>query len=383
MDGDILTNEEKLKFIKANYKSTRTWELMPKEEKDLFYKEWINCLANIIPINLYKYRECNDNNISALRNKKAWFSNPSTWNDPIDVTAQYNLKKDLKILDENFDDYVLKFALRFINQYIDSFCAQKKFVEQDTVKKVYYSVFKGNDSFDPNKMITYLTPIVGDIQARQITAKTQEIFIKVFNPEFKKNITNVFEKFLVFNDIKNKFIMFSLSETYTNNHQWAMYANNGKGFCIGYEIIPKNLREASLLPELLPIYYGEKKDLLLTKLLDECLEYAIRNETLNDLINQESESLFVSFYTKNIEWMGEQEWRFSIPLINTNSNLIDFNFAKSIYLGENIEELWKQQLIEIAKEQNLKVFQRKLNKTKSNWDYEEINIKEIKNIIKI
>lgn len=81
--------------------------------------------------------------------------------------------------------------------------------------------------------------------------------------------------------------------------------------------------------------------------------------------------------------MGEQEWRFSIPLINTDSNLIDFNFAKSIYLGENIEESWKQQLIEIAKEQNLKVFQRKLNKTQSNWDHEEINIKEIKNIIKI
>lgn len=186
MDGDILTNEEKLEFIKANYKSARTWELIPKEEKDLFYKEWINCLANIIPINLYKYRECNDNNILALRNKKAWFSNPSTWNDPIDVTAQYNLKKDLKILDENFDDYVLKFALRFINQYIDSFCAQKKFVEPDTVKKVYYSVFKDTDSFDPNKMITYLTPIVGNIPARQITVKTQEIFIKVFTPEFKK-----------------------------------------------------------------------------------------------------------------------------------------------------------------------------------------------------
>lgn len=232
-------------------------------------------------------------------------------------------------------------------------------------------------------MITYLTPIVGDIQARQITAKTQKIFIKVFNPEFKKNITNVFEKFLGFNDIKNNFIMFSLSETYTNNHQWSMYANNGKGFCIGYEIIPKNQREASLLPELLPIYYGKKKDLLLTKLLDECIEYAIRNEALNDLINQESESLFVSFYTKNIEWMGKQEQRFSIPLINTDSNLIDFNFAKSIYLGENIEESWKQQLIEIAKEQNLKVFQRKLNKTQSNWDHEEINIKEIKNIIKI
>lgn len=369
-----MTNEEKLEFIKANYKSARIWGLLPIEEKDRFYEEWINTLINVVPIKLYKYRECNENNLLALKNKQAWFSNPSTWNDPIDVTVQYNFEKDLKLLDETFDDYVIKFASMIVNKYIEAFCEQKKFVTADEVKEVYYSAFKDDDNFNPNRMIEFLTPIVGNKPASQITVKTQEVLMQVFTPEFKKNIIGGLKTFLRFNDIKNKCIMYSLSETYVNNHQWAMYANDGKGFCIGYEMIPKNKKEASLLPELLPIYYGERKELLLTRMLDECFEYAIRPEIINDLVNQEAEALFVSLHTKAVEWNGEQEWRVSIPLDKVESNLIDFDFAKTLYLGEKIEDEWKMKLIEIAKEQSLKVYQRKLDKMKSSWVYEEIKL---------
>ena len=54
-----------------------------------------------------------------------WFSNSSTWNDPIDVTVKYNIEKDVELLDSNFDEYALKFAFMFINKYIDSLCNQK------------------------------------------------------------------------------------------------------------------------------------------------------------------------------------------------------------------------------------------------------------------
>ena len=85
-----MNNEERLKFIKENYKASRTWELLD-EGKTEFYKDWIDYLLTIIPNHLYKYRVCNENNLNALKNRKAWFSNPNTWNDKIDVTAAYNL----------------------------------------------------------------------------------------------------------------------------------------------------------------------------------------------------------------------------------------------------------------------------------------------------
>lgn len=177
-----------------------------------------------------------------------------------------------------------------------------------------------------------------------------------------------------FNKIKDKLLMYSLSETYTNNHQWAMYSDEGKGFCIGYEIVPKTNKELSLIPNLLPIYYGKKKPLLITRFLEESLEYTIRQECIEDLINQEAESLFISFNTKDKQWIGEEEWRFSITAHQCESNKVDFDFAKSLYIGEKIEEYWKNQLIEIAKEQNLKVYQRMLDSTKSKWIYKLILI---------
>lgn len=119
----------------------------------------------------------------------------------------------------------------------------KKFVTADKVKEVYYSVFREGKEFNPNKMIRYLTPIVGEKPARQITIKTQEAFVYVLNTKFKEDVLNEFRQFFNFNDIRNNCIMYSLSETYSNNHQWTIYADNGKGFCIGYEILPKTKKK--------------------------------------------------------------------------------------------------------------------------------------------
>lgn len=367
-----MTNEEKLAFIKENYLFARTFELVPNKKQ--IFEEWTASIRNCIPQFLYKYRECNHNNLNTLKDRKAWFSNPNTWNDPIDVTVLYDLENDVKYLDEHFDDYVVKFAFSFINKYIESFCEQKKFATPDEIKSVYYSVFKGECEFKPEKMIAYLEPIVGWKPARQITVKTQEAFAQTFSPQFKEKILSGFKQFLGFNEIKNEVLMYSLSESFENNHQWAMYADGGKGFCIGYKLKIRDPIDESLLHNLLPIYYGKKTELKLFKMLDESLEYCVRHENLLDLVNQETENLYVSLHTKAPEWNGEQEWRFALIKSQLKSNLIDFDYADSLFLGENITNEWKAKLIEIAKEQHLKVYQRKLDRMKSKWIYKPLEI---------
>ena len=56
------------------------------------------------------------------------------------------------------------------------------------VKEVYYSVFSDEKELNPEKMLSYLTSVVGDKPAKQITVKTRKALIKVFSPEFKENI---------------------------------------------------------------------------------------------------------------------------------------------------------------------------------------------------
>lgn len=369
-----MNNKKRLEFIKQNYFNNRSISLLPKEVQEEALLAYANSLLEIVPKKLYKYRICNDNNLNILREKKAWFSNPSTWNDPLDVTVSYDIEKDLKYIKENIDKIAINMAFHFIDQYIESFCEQKKFVSPDVVKEVYYSAFKGEDEFNPTRMIKALTPVVGNVPARQITVKTQEALLQVSKSKFKDDLEKQLENMMSFNKIKDNFFMYSLSETYTNNHQWAMYADDGKGFCIAYEITPKNNKELSMIPSLLPIYYGKKKPLLVTRFLEEALEYTIRQEGIEDLINQEAESLFISFNTKDKQWIGEEEWRFSITAHQCESNKVDFDFAKSIYLGENIEDNWKHQLIKIAKEQKLNIYQRELDYTKSKWIYKRITL---------
>ena len=370
-----MNNEEKLEFIKYVYKMSRTYELLPKDTKEEFYEEWYNKVIQIIPKHLYKYRECNDNNLKSLETKTAWFSNPNKWNDPIDVTVKYNMEKDIEIMENNMEYFVLSMAKTLINQYMESFCEQKKVIEYDELKQIYYSVFDGKiDKVSLNDIVKKLTPKIGEIPARQIAVKTQEAYLYAQNSEYAKQITNGLEKFMGFNELKDEVVMCSLSDTYKNNHQWAVYADGGKGFCIAYKLECKTKKEKQLITNLLPIYYGDKKDLLITGILEEAIEYIKRPETLADLVNQESEKLFVSLYTKTIDWIGEGEWRFGLPKKEISSNAVSFDFAECIYLGENIEKEWEDKLIGIAREQKLKVYKRKLNSTNSDWIYDEVEI---------
>ena len=135
---------------------------------------------------------------------------PIYLNDRIDVTVSYDLDKDLNELDKNFDKYVYKFALAFINQYIESFCNQKKFVTKEQVREVYYKAFKGDESINFDRIVNYLEPVAGWKPARQIAVKTQEAFMMVEKPEFKDKILNGFKQFFGFNDIRNKMYMYSL-----------------------------------------------------------------------------------------------------------------------------------------------------------------------------
>ena len=331
-----MTREEKLNFIKTNYINSRVSEWMTGEEKEQFLLGWSMEVLQNAPTHLYKYRICNENNLAMLRNKTAWFSCPDTWNDPIDVTVKYDFQKDAQLLENSIDEIAIKMAFSVINQYIESFCKQKKYVTADEVKRIYYDVFHQDHSLNPDKIVLYLSPVVGEIPARQIAQKTKEAFALAESSQIKKQVVDGLDKMMTLNEIRDTMLMYSLSETYNNDHQWAVYADEGAGFCIGYHIKPKNTKDWSLIRNLLPIYYGDKQPLLITNMLNEALEYAIRPETFQELFDQEAMSLFISLNTKTIQWIGEEEWRFGLSKTQTDSNAVPFDFAESIYLGERI-----------------------------------------------
>jgi len=367
-------NQSKLEFIKQYYLCLKKSESLQDSKNCEFYENWINKTLRKVPKHLYKYRAFNPNSLSSLKNDQAWFSKPSLWNDPIDITAHYDLKKDTKELSQNIDNYILNFAKVFIDKYLNSFLKDKKQIDQNTINYIYSSIFKGKDRLESKEIISTLTPIIGEPSAKQFAFKAQEVLSSVLNNQVKTQLLSSLKSIYSLNDVRNQMISLSLSETYNNNHQWAIYADGGKGFCIGYKTNPQNAQQRDLILELLPIYYGKKRVFSITRLFDEMLQDSAESSKKSKNIDREERNQFIAMLTKEPEWSGEQEWRYILKDTNLSEKgkLVDFDMADSVYIGDNMSPDSAKILTEIAKEKKLKIFSRRLDKTGSLFNYERI-----------
>lgn len=364
-----MKNKDRLIYLKKAFdvhKITGIFENSTHPIEYSYNKKLAEKLWNIKPTIIYKYRYCNENNINALRKKTIWFSSPDSWNDPVDVTVSFG------------DNYVFKSSNDYLNTFI------KKTTLKMCVKNFFDIIGRGKY---PIKMVQNILKNI--IETHEINYETVS---NCFKPYLSTNDCNKFSKFVCdlytrlsnskynnyfllsinaiknLNKIKRKLRICSFSETYNNQHQWAMYADSGKGFCIGYDIRYANLE--NLEWRLFPIYYGNKKIINIEKYLNDAFEYELSHTKPYNYYNRFTKIIYTSFFTKDTTWQQEEEWR--AVLCYKKKNIVDFDFAKAIYLGENISYKWKKELIKIAKLQNLKIYQRQLDCTKSNWNYVEI-----------
>ncbi len=365
-----MTNKEKLDFIIWYLDSLN--ELSYCSGYKLKYKTKIrnDKIKNTIPHYLYKYRACTNKNLRTLERQKAYFSSPKTWNDSLDTTVRYDLKKDAEIFYENFDNYISKILSTITNKFIPQSKIDKYKSEIDEITFLYNQVIKNNEKISYDKLVSILEPKMGSTKAMEISnilfQSIQELSMITNNTD-GAGIFNL-------NNLRDEYLFYSLSESYDIDSQWAAYANNRSGFCICYEIIPKNEQEEELALNLLPIYYAKKEKFLITELFNKIIKCKNIDENIQ-LQNELAHELYSSLYTKVPSWKPEKEWRFCIfNKKNVDGIEIDFNFATKIYLGEKISSYWKKRLINIAKKLNLDVYERKIDKTKSNIHYIKIEI---------
>ena len=368
-----MDKDEKIEFIKLNFLLSKNKHQI-EGDKTVFDSELIRKIGEQVPHRLYKYRECNNNNLNALKNKKAWFSNPLTWNDKIDVTVTYDLEKDLQYIESHMDEFVIGFTFNIMNKILPISPEIKDFIISSDYLDFCHYILSDENELKKDKIISYLVPLVGIEEAKNYADKIEMGFATILNEASKRKMIDNLKKILSLNELKERMIVYSLSETFDNEHQWAMYADGGKGFCVGYLIKSKTRKEEDLVQNLLPIYYGDKEEFRLSEILEKLFLHFMDSRMTQSIVDELCQKTYISFLTKNEKWSAEQEWRFIVPIEQNESNLIDFDFAEVIYLGESISDYWKKRLLNIAKEHNLLVYQRKLDILKSKWIYEKVEI---------
>lgn len=123
------------------------------------------------------------------------------------------------------------------------------------------------------------------------------------------------------------------SEVWNSILMWAHYANNYNGFCVEYDMSQVRY---NLICNLFPVLY-EKYYIDIT---DKLLNYNKNAGTICNLSKAE-------------EWSYEKEWR----IIEGHDNPIYFRKQlKAVYLGMNCFEMYKQDIIQWAKENSKEVY---------------------------
>lgn len=215
----------------------------------------------------------------------------------------------------------------------------------------------------------YLTEKMPEYVTDECVNKLDQTSLNIVNNQIKESIKEFLTSYLDMNSkIRGEVSTLSLAEEYDNQAMWGLYAEESKGFCIVYSFDPKDFLRQRILLNLLPIYYGDKKEI---KFFDVIIISMNNSNSINSINFEDYREWFLSTYTKNKTYEFQEEWRITFDK-RMDGNLQQFPFIKSIILGERISDEYANRLIEISKRKKIPVYKRKLNKSKSNIITERI-----------
>lgn len=365
----FITNYHKL-CIRYNipYGITCSKEQLYENDSKL-WEEFKKSLLHSQPKYLYKYRKVDEYSIENLKNDTVWFSHPSKFDDTLDTSINIDIKQEMKEFQQNEMLYYRRLSIAMIYKFFKD--KKIKFKDDmDSLVKTYLTYFDEEGRLDRYKSFRYLKLHYPKLTINQIN-QINEIISTPLNKETEEAISGYLSNFLNINSkIKSEACTFCLAEENDNSAMWGTYADNSQGFCIEYEIPADDISAQRMRINLLPIYYGKKRQFKFFDFLVEGL-YSLDKDTIYGISKKDYRNIFLSLYTKSLEWLFQKEWRIVLGKEVTEKN-VHFPYARSIILGERISKKNEQTLIDIARSKRLKIYKRKFNESQSKIVIEEI-----------
>jgi hypothetical protein len=146
------------------------------------------------------------------------------------------------------------------------------------------------------------------------------------------------------------------SERNDSSLMWSHYANKHFGFCIEYDFtynVDSSKKDLQFLQELLfPVFYSNNRPIITKTMLDDVKnrDYYLENNIMGKFM----EEIYCTLLCKSRDWAYEKEWR-AFHLLEKNT--LEIPCATKVFLGVNIEDEPKAEIISIAKNKNIPVYQ--------------------------
>ncbi|WP_288147205.1 DUF2971 domain-containing protein [Thomasclavelia cocleata] len=351
-----MKREEKLKSLIIN-----TFTFQSENVTD----EHLENRVRYMPKKLYKYKKIDKFCFDQIEKQYAWFSKFSEVDDQLEYTINYDSKtfqKELgEALDENIEyllqermekNYNIKMDVNIIrkikNEYMrtseENIDLKIKLCEQDQESKGKTDLVN----------IVFLELYYFFLRRRDYIILLENILIK----ELK--------------DKREKSKVFCLSADYNNDAMWSLYAAEHEGFCIEYSIknvFEHNFNDSYIFNYLWPVIYKKNKHFNMFEFLRPTIQNIFKNSTTEVLNKNQQILLNQNLFTKSYSWRWQNEWRF---FLNEVDNKVDFPFISAIYIGNKMSEDNKKRILDISKKNKYNVYQQKINRIGSDYEYELI-----------
>ncbi|WGL80915.1 DUF2971 domain-containing protein [Enterobacter cloacae] len=165
----------------------------------------------ILPTHLYKYKSFSVDSLDLLISDKLYFANPNSFNDPLDCNPS--------IKDNIHDVNILKDIL-------------KRLIIDNTKKELTEAASKIN--YNGPRTLEKIESL-GEHEAEQVLSGIDD-FLLIFDDDIIFVLNNMLE--LIKENLMTNYTsgVLSLAQNYDCPLMWSHYADQHKGFCIGYDV---------------------------------------------------------------------------------------------------------------------------------------------------
>lgn len=257
----------------------------PKEEADRLFFPLIQFIRNNVPDQLYKFRECTEYSIDAFEKDELWLSKAALFNDLHDSLFFFDKNAILASIEEMFSSGTVQPMIELIKQ------AE---LPNPDLQKWAAEIFSSLDT----KQLTDL--------AWQSVSGFSQWLDQCFS--YAKD------------GIRQHMKMVCLSESIKSPLMWAHYADNHKGFAVGYDFRNNEITQCSNCPNrsctniklgvIYPVIYSDKRY--------DTTRYGqwIVQQQINRMLGIPAEEFYDDGFLftkaalhKSNDWSYENEWR--------------------------------------------------------------------------
>ncbi|MDE7433203.1 MAG: DUF2971 domain-containing protein [Lachnospiraceae bacterium] len=307
--------------------------------------EFINAKMNRqdvqAPQLLYKYRPFDGFTFDMLDNAYAYLCPAEKLDDPSECKVDFTVQDfyDLRTIQLTLKgvEMILEFLKPYTSdenfQIIRSLVA-RTLMPQGTVRRNFLL----DVSFDMQELVPSadITPVInwlGSIPDKLNEPKMRYKFMELFS---------------LARDARRDMGICSLSELSNSNEMWNNYADDSQGYCIEYD-----MREYETLYALFPVVYQDNRENnIVTSILSAFIGEMIFGMSNRQIVVDKSHFMRL-FLTKDLVWAYQKEWR----LLGDANQKLSAPLVNAIYLGKNMPEKDKHQMIYYCKSHNITVRQ--------------------------